>query len=163
MNNVINLPPRQRIKYRTWSYQFAASVSAAACAYTLLASIWPDVFAHWLSGLLMASAVLVANGLAACFYAQEVQLRREHARQVRQSREARKARRDAQRRAVMEAPTQVLQILPPRPVVSQTTYVPDAWEDHARRRLMEDLTERTGDIFFSADAPPPSRRATGAA
>lgn len=170
MNNVINLKSRQRVqyvRYRFWAYSAAGGTVGAACGYWTLASLWPEVFLHWLAGLLITAAVLTSTTVAAGFYALGVQERRERERRVREWREKRAAQRRAVRdaekarlRAIMEAPTEVIQILAPRPAA----YV--AMEDRMRLHLMSDLTERTGDLGVvdpSSWASPPRGWRTGAA
>lgn len=164
MNNVINFPPRQRVKYRRWANIAAAGTVGGACGYWLLASLWPETFLHWLAGLLVVVAVLVTNAAAAGFHAQKVRLRRDEERRVREWRKrqaafnrAVRAQERAQLRAAMEAPTQVIRILPPQP----EAYV--ALDDRLRLRLLSQLTEQTGDLTAYEGPAPPQGWRTGVA
>jgi hypothetical protein len=143
------LRPHQRVRLRYWAYWAAGGTNAAAVMYLILLSFWPDVFLHWLGGLTVGLAAMVANGLALTCYAHKVRLRREEERRLRAWRQTQAVR----LRAAMEAPTQVITILPPRPAA----YV--AMEDRLRLHLLSELTERTGELSaYERPTPPPGWR-----
>lgn len=164
MNNVINFPPRQRVRYRYRANVAAAGTVGGACGYWALASLWPELFLHWLAGLLVVLAVLITTSVAAAFHAQKVRLRREDERRIREWRERQaefrrsvRAQERAALRAAMEAPTQVIRILPPLP----EAYV--ALDDRMRLRLLSQLTEQTGDLTAHEGPGPPQGWRTGVA
>ncbi len=159
MNNVINLKARQHLKLRSWANAAAMGTTLAVIGYVILLSFWPEFFLHWLAGLIVGLAALIANGTALVLYVQRVRAERERERQIRQWREEQAAERRraraqeaAQLRQAMEAPTQILRILPPV-APDPTTY---DREDRMRMRLWTHLTERTGDLGeYRSERPTP--------
>lgn len=149
MNNVIKLRPRQRFRYRTWANRSAAGTSVGACVYVILVSFWPALFLHWIGGLFVVAAALMANGAALAFRAQKVRCDREEARRLHEWRLTQaefqrkvRAQEAAQLRASMEAPTVAIPLLRQRPrdVLTDGLGSPLG-------RLWDELTEPTGDII----------------